>query len=152
MAVVAGKEVSHQLMRCSYSCPWCSGLWGLSEVSAGLVPEPAWSFMASSHIGFHPLQLLSWAVHWWPSPPLFAAPSDFCYICRWKHPCWLSGHLAHLEPSASFMACWPVHFIEFHCSDEEAIKVCQKSLAELPFSTACKRSVFLEGWVYICFG
>lgn len=49
VAVVAGREITHELMRCCCGCPWCSGLWCLSEVSAGLLPEPAWSFMASLH-------------------------------------------------------------------------------------------------------
>lgn len=47
VAVVAGREITYKLMRCNYSCPWYIGLWCLSEVSAGLLPEPAWSFMPS---------------------------------------------------------------------------------------------------------
>lgn len=47
VAVVAGKEITYKLMRCNYGCPWYTGLWCLSEVSAGLLPEPAWSFMPS---------------------------------------------------------------------------------------------------------
>lgn len=119
VAVVAGREITHELMRCCCGCPWCSGLWCLSEVSAGLLPEPAWSFMASLHTDW--CMVSSSAAHLVGSvlmtrPSVISCSLWLCCTCHWEHPYWPSGDLAHLEPSASFMACWPVDFIVFYCT------------------------------------
>lgn len=100
-------------MRCSYGCPWYADL---SEVSAGLLPEPAWSFMTSLHIDWcmvSSLQLSSLTVYWWPGLQYLLLPLTSITLVTEKHSCW---SLDSPWTFCIFMACWPVDLIIFYCT------------------------------------